>query len=639
MASSEAKRHEAELQALVRIARTILQHTTLDDILSAITAEIGALVPFERSSVALVSKGGGELVLRHICRPGDPTPAPGEGRRVPMDERSVIGWVALHREPVLRCDIAADARFREVVREEGLRCDMIAPIVVRDRVIGTLNVGSRRPGVFEPHHLSLLCRCAELTGAAIEHVQLLEEARELTERYRTLQRRASDMILLLDRTSGRVLEANEQCARVLGWTEDEIVGKAFFDLVPEEDRYQARRDFIDILSGKCVQFDDRRMVARDGSLRFVDISAGVMELASGPCVQLVVHDVSQRRILEQQIVRQNRRLEAANRTLREVDQMKTEFLANISHELRTPLSVILAYTDSLRSLDLSDEDRLQFLDVIADNGRHLIELVDDLLDLSRLEVTGAALHRSLAHVHDAIRSIWPRARDAARSRRVEIAFRPGDDVPAAELDVRRIRQVFSCLVHNAIKFTEPGGSVEVVTERRGDRVRVEVRDTGAGIPPEQLPRIFETFRQGDGSATRRHGGLGIGLAMARHIVELHGGTIGVESEVGRGSTFHVELPGAEPAFRDQTPRERESARAPEAEPLAAEPARADAPAPEPAPAGEPAVRAGCEDAGEPEPAPAGEPAARAQGGAAAEPDADPAPAEARPAPSSEPAPA
>ena len=513
------------------------------------------------------------MVLRHVCRPGDPAPPPGEGRRVPLDERSVIGWVALHRQGVLRPDIAADARFREIVQEESLRCDMVVPIVVRDRVIGTLNVGSRRPGVFETHHLSLLTRCAELAGAAIEHVQLLEESRELTERYRTLQRRASDMILLLDRGSARVLEANEQCARVLGWAEDELLGRTYFDLVPGEDRYQARRDFIDILAGKRVKFDDRRLVARDGSLRFVDISAGVMELRDGVCVQLVVHDVSQRRILEQQIVRQNRKLEAANRTLREVDQMKTEFLANISHELRTPLSVILAYADSLRRPGLSEAERQQFLGVIAENGRHLIQLIDDLLDLSRLEVTGTALHRSLSHVHDAIRSVLPRARQAARSRGVELSFDPGHDVPASEIDVRRMRQVFSCLLHNAVKFTEAGGRVDVVTRRVGERVRVEVRDTGRGIPPEQLPRIFETFRQGDGSTTRRYGGLGIGLAMARHIVELHGGTIGVESEVGVGSTFHVELPGCDPAGPPDEAAERAASASP-----------AGRPEPEPSPA-------------------------------------------------------
>jgi|GEM_PF-1483098 len=543
---------DTELQAAVRIARTILQHTTLEGILSAITTELRRVIDFDRSSVALMTTERDALVLRNICHPDERAVAVGDGRRIPRDDSSVIGWVANHRVPVLRSDIKSDERFLEVVREEQLRCDMIVPLIARGELFGTLNVGSRTKNTLRAKDLAMLVSCAEIVSAAIEHVLLLEEARDLGERYATLQRSASDMILLVERHTGRIVENNDKCTRTLGFDADELRKRSFFDLFPREDQYQARRDFINILSEKSKGFVDRRLMARDGSIRFVDISASLVDFKSESFIQLLLHDVSQRRMLEHQIILQNKKLQSANRTLRDVDQMKTEFLSNISHELRTPLSIIIAYADTLRDSDLSDEDRLQFLDVIADNGEHLLQLINDLLDLSRLELSGAMMSLTLCHVHDAIRSVWPRVRSAAADKHVKLEFLPGDGIPPVHIDVRRIRQVLSCLIHNAIKFTSVEGRVRVITRNHAEGVRVEVSDTGAGIPEEQIPHVFETFRQGDGSATRRFGGLGIGLAMVRHIIEMHGGTIRVDSEEGRGSTFSFVLPVDELARRLQT---------------------------------------------------------------------------------------
>jgi signal transduction histidine kinase len=256
----------------------------------------------------------------------------------------------------------------------------------------------------------------------------------------------------------------------------------------------------------------------------------------------MVHDISQRKMLEQQIILQNRNLQDANQKLRQVDQMKTEFLANISHELRTPLSVIIAYTEAMRDGLVGEEDRRHFLDVIADNGDHLLRLINDLLDLSKLEVSEAMLSFSLSHIHDVVRSLWPKVVEAAGQKRIEVAFTPGYEIPVVYIDNRRITQVFLCLVQNAIKFTDAGGRVEVSTLRSGEGVVIQVRDTGAGISEEQIPHIFDTFRQLDGSSTRRWGGLGIGLAIARHIVELHGGKIWVDSKRGEGSTFAFSIP-------------------------------------------------------------------------------------------------
>ncbi|HEU4928523.1 MAG TPA: HAMP domain-containing sensor histidine kinase, partial [Candidatus Krumholzibacteria bacterium] len=248
------------------------------------------------------------------------------------------------------------------------------------------------------------------------------------------------------------------------------------------------------------------------------------------------------KMLEQQIILQNKNLQEANLKLRQVDQMKTEFLANISHELRTPLSVIIAYTEALRDGLVGEQDREHFLNVISDNGGHLLRLINDLLDLSKLEVSETMLSFSLSHIHDVVRSLWPKVEEAAAEKRIEIFFAPGYEIPVVYIDNRRITQVLMCLIQNGIKFTDAGGRVDVSTKRTDQGVVVQVKDTGAGISEEQIPNLFDTFRQIDGSSTRKWGGLGIGLAIARHIVELHGGRIWVESKRGQGSTFYFTIP-------------------------------------------------------------------------------------------------
>jgi PAS domain S-box-containing protein len=527
---------------MVRIAGTILQYTDLDDILSAITRELTAVIRFDRASVAFHEPDKGRLVLGHIHSVKGVIEDVAQGRSIPLDETTVVGWVALHRKPMRRGNIPSDERFEEVVKEAGLKSDMVVPLTVRDNLIGTLNIGSLERNAFTEDDLIDLADCAQFVCGAVEHALLMAQAKDLSERYQVLQKSASDIFMLVDKNTGRLIEVNRRCCEVLGYDEDELKKKSYFDLYPKEEQYQARRDFINVLSQKSKSFIDRQLMRRDGEILFVDVSAKLITIKDESFMQVVVHDISQRKMLEQQIIMQNKNLQDANRKLREVDQMKSEFLANISHELRTPLSVIIAYSESLRDESVTPEDRRQFLDVIALNGQNLLRLIDDLLDLSQMEASDSKINRSLSHIHDVVRSLWPRMEPLAAEKNIRLSFDPGRNIPVVDIDNRRILQVLMSLIHNAIKFTHGGGTVDVRTMHDERGVLVEVRDSGAGIAPEELPKVFDTFRQLDGSSTRRWGGLGIGLAMAKHIVEQHGGRIWAESELGRGSVFTFALP-------------------------------------------------------------------------------------------------
>ena len=528
---------------MVRIAGTILQYTDLDDILSAITRELSGIIQFDRASVAFNDPKERNLVLSHIhTNKGAVIDDPAQGRRVPMDETTVVGWVAIHRKPMRRCDIPANNRFQEVVKEATLKSDIVVPLVVRDNLIGTLNIGSHKKNAFTEEDLGDVVSCSQFVCGAIEHAQLISQAYDITERYQTLQKSASDIFMLVEKNTGKLIEVNRSCCETLGYDEDELKAKSYFDLFPQEDQFQARRDFINVLSQKSKSFVDRRLIRRDGEILFVDVNAKLITIKDDSLIQIVLHDISQRKMLEHQIIMQNKNLQDANQKLREVDQMKSEFLANISHELRTPLSIIIAYSESLRDEAISSDDRKQFLNVIAENGESLLRLIDDLLDLSQLEASGAMINLSLSHIHDVVRSLWPRMEPLAAEKNIRLTFHPGQSIPVVNIDNRRILQVLMSLIHNAIKFTGDGGAVDVRTVRDERGVLVEVQDTGAGIAAEELPKIFDTFRQLDGSSTRRWGGLGIGLAMAKHIVEQHSGRIWAESEPGKGSTFSFVLP-------------------------------------------------------------------------------------------------
>lgn len=537
-----SQRRTEQLRAMVNIAETMLRHTNLDDILSAITRELYRIIRFDRTSVALLGPDGRSLVLSHIHTADGMIDDPAEGRRIPLDESTLVGWVATHRKPMLRGKVAGNDRFDEVVREAKLQSDMVVPLVARGRLIGTLNAGSVTEDAFTEEDLENLLSCANLVCGAIEHALSLKEARDIGDRYQKLQQHGSDIFMLIEKNTGRLSEVNRKCCDTLRYTDAELLTKTFFDLFPQEDQYQARRDFINVLSEKTRSFIDRRMIKKNGEIIFVDISANMITIKDETFIQGVMHDVSQRKMLEQQIIMQNKNLQNANKSLREVDQMKMEFLDNISHELRTPLSIIIAYSEALRDENIGPENRAKFLGVIAENGQDLLQLIDDLLDLSHLEMSGAMVNTSLSHVHDVVRSVWRRVERLAADKRIRIEFEPGEDVPVIYIDNRRITQVLMCLLHNAIKFTGERGSITVRTRLGEEGVLVEVEDTGTGVAPDQLPKIFDAFKQLDGSSTRKWGGLGIGLAMAKHIVELHGGRIWVESDEERGSVFTFVLP-------------------------------------------------------------------------------------------------
>ncbi|HEX9981785.1 MAG TPA: ATP-binding protein [Thermoanaerobaculia bacterium] len=235
-------------------------------------------------------------------------------------------------------------------------------------------------------------------------------------------------------------------------------------------------------------------------------------------------------------------LRVSMNALREADRMKDEFLATLSHELRTPLTAIVGWSQMLEMLDLSEKDRELALETIGKSARAQLQLIEDVLDVSRITTGKMRLDRQQADLSVIIENALATVRPAAEAKQIPIEVKLDRSLAFQYVDPARVQQIVSNLLSNAIKFSPPGTPVEVTLRAEETSAAITVADRGPGIRRDLVPHIFERFRQGDSSARRAHAGLGLGLALAKELTELHGGTIDVETEEGRGSRFTVRLP-------------------------------------------------------------------------------------------------
>jgi signal transduction histidine kinase len=251
-------------------------------------------------------------------------------------------------------------------------------------------------------------------------------------------------------------------------------------------------------------------------------------------------------------------LQQALDQLKDLDRLKSKFFANVSHELRTPLTLILAPVEELAATT-TDPGRLQYLRVIRRNAYRLLRLIDDLLDLSRLDAGGLRLNLAEVDIRALAATVRENSMPAALARSIAFTFAAMPSDKRVWADAHRLEIVLTNLVGNALKFTPPGGAIEIRVEDLANGVQLVVRDTGPGIPADALPRVFERFFQVSSGEQRREGGVGIGLALAKELVELHGGTIAAASTFGDGTTFTVFLPFGRDHIRPETIERRETA--------------------------------------------------------------------------------
>jgi PAS domain S-box-containing protein len=424
-----------------------------------------------------------------------------------------------------------------------------------------------------------------------------EALRESERRLRAIFDQAIAGIAQTD-PEGRFLVVNERFCEIVGRSAGELASLRMCDIVHPEDFSRNAPLFAGLMGAGADFVIEQRYLRPGGAEVWVRKQVSAVRDTNGTPRYgfAIVEEITDRKRAEAEKDEALARERAARAEAESANRSKDEFLAVVSHELRTPLTAMLGWLRLMRlgAVEVSATSRA--LETVERNADILARLVSDLLDVSRIVSGKLEMEARPVSIAGIVGAALDVIRPAVEAKRIRVVVRPATDRATVLGDAARLQQVVWNLLSNAAKFTAPGGRIDVAVDRRNEQWAISVADDGAGIAPELLPRVFERFRQADGTQSRKQSGLGLGLAIVRHLVEMHGGTVQAESAgPGRGSRFTVLLPafGLDPlrlgiAARDRHPGRRTSERGPA-------PSPAEPPAPSPpeaprAPAGAPRAR-------------------------------------------------
>ena len=431
---------------------------------------------------------------------------------------------------------------------------LAAPIVARSgQWLGALFLAHPEPNRFGKNSETLLLGLAGQAALSLENARLFETAQReqaalsaLEERYRLVTEQMPQIVWMAN-AAGAHLYFNQRWYEFTGVSPEQSFGAGWAKLLHPADADRAQVRWQHSLDSGAPYEIEYRLRQRDGEYHWFLARAlplrderGRIAKWFGTCTDV---DDAKASAAERAQALQNE--EQARREAEDANRLKDEFLAVVSHELRTPLTPILGWLELLKTDDPDAEFRRQAYDVIERNTRAQAQIVNDLLDVSRIISGKLKLELESINLSDVVRAAIETVAPTARVKGVTLEA----ELPARKAinmgDADRLQQVAWNLISNAVKFTPRGGQVTVKLARENSEYVMRVVDSGAGIAPEFLPYVFERFRQADASSTRATGGLGLGLSIVRHLVEQHGGEVGVDSAgLGQGSTFSVHLPVA-----------------------------------------------------------------------------------------------
>ena len=458
---------------------------------------------------------------------------------------SVCGSAVAQGKPTFRQQIQdSDEAATALLKQVGLQAYASYPLRVNERIVGTVSFGTRTRSQFGPDERDFMATVVDQVGAAWQRLDLLNSK---DNELRSLTDNSPDILTRFDRQLRHVF-INAAITRVTGHLPAYFLGKSNRELgMPEELCLRLERAMWHVFTtGKAqhVSFDYPAL----SGLRHFDCQLVAEQRADGPVMHIlgVTHDVTARRQLDEQREQLLEAERAARIESERVALIKDEFLATLSHELRTPLSAIMGWASLLQRAPPTMDLYRKGIDVIARNATDQAALIGDLLDMNRILSGKLRMDSELVNLESvaaaAIDTLLPAA--LAKGIALDLVSLAGEPVQVRG-DSARLQQVLWNLLANAVKFTASGGRVTLAIGHHAGSVVATVTDNGNGIAAEFLPFLFDRFSQGDGSAARVHGGLGLGLSIVKNLLELHGGAISASSDgAGQGACFTVVLPSA-----------------------------------------------------------------------------------------------
>jgi PAS domain S-box-containing protein len=527
------------LRALLAIADTASQslstekilNDTLDKSLEVLGFDVGyirILDPDKKTMVGRVSKGLTAL-------------SSGSVDLADRSRRHVADILFETQKPYISPDVRKDTTFKNrTMEKQGVISAAYIPIISKKKtVLGTLAVGSRKRRKFSTEKINLLQTFGSQLGMALENAQLYDQVHRGKAYIENLVENAADIILSTD-LEDQILTWNRGAEITLGYSKEEVIGKHLSTLLPPQRLHELAEMRAKVELDGALRDVEVESNKKDGTPIFLSLSVSSIADGDGRIVGFlrVAKDITEKRRYEQR--------------LKELDKLKSDFVSNVSHELRTPLTAIKGSVDNMLDglTGELNEKQSRYLTRIKSNADRLARLINDLLDLSRIEA-GIKLNRINLSLPTVVKEVVESLGSVAAEKLINFEIKTADNDLTAWADPDRVAEVLTNLLGNAIKFSPTGGNVTVSLARsRNNWVKVSITDTGTGIRPEEANRIFDKFYQVSHPEQPKATGTGLGLPIAKALVEMHGGRIWLESQVGHGSVFSFTLPAEQPLKLD-----------------------------------------------------------------------------------------
>lgn len=522
-----------QLRAASEIGQRLNQITHSQELLDEAVNELQRRFGFYHAHIYLVDENNENLVVES---------GTGEVGRVlkerhhsvAMDrENSMVARSARTRSFQLANDVNEDPNFQPNPLLPRTAAELAVPLISGEKLVGVLDIQDEQVERFTESDIDTMVTLGGQIASTLETTRLFAEVEVAQSRMEGIINTASDAIISID-DDQKIVLFNKGAERAFGYTEEEIMGRHLEVLMPGRFSGSHEVNLPEFAESGIAQ---RRMSPsvevwarrKDGTEFPAETSISQLEIGDRRLFTAILRDTTDQLAAQSSIVQS--------------DNLKSEFLANMSHELRTPLNSIIGYTDVLlMGLD-GELDPEIFTDIqaINDNGQHLLSLINDILDLAKIEAGRMTLDVSDVNVGKLLEDVKKNNDGLVTHKQVEIVVDVAPNLPMIRGDHHRLSQVMTNLVSNAVKFTEQG-SVTLRAILNGNDMVLQVEDTGVGMVQEALDEIFEEFNQADTSSTRTAEGTGLGLTITRRLVQMHGGKIDATSTLGRGSIFTIRIP-------------------------------------------------------------------------------------------------